>query len=161
MGGCIPLEVMEEVKSCLNVFCRILSVLEAKAKKRNDTEFGVVVSGKKLISYQGKKLTDHNLLSDRACPRAAPPQPPAPQTAMPTVQAASSGAAGPAAGSQGALPAAARAAGEADQAAESPSSGTSADSNSSVTMAMENLTTQQASAAAPLGTRKMFTFYCS
>ena len=99
-------------------------------------------------------------MSDRACSRAAPPQPPAPQTAMPTVQAASSGAAvaGPAAGAQGALPAAARAAGEADQAAESPSSGTSADSNSSVTMAMENLTTQQASAAAPLGRRKMFTF---
>ena len=98
-------------------------------------------------------------MSDRACPRAAPPQPPAPQPAMPPVQAASSGAAGPAAGSQGALPAAARAAGEADQAAESPSSGTSADSNSSVTMAMENLTTQQATAAAPLGTRKMFTFF--
>ena len=33
-------------------------MLEAKAKERNDenTEFGVVVSGKKLISYQGKNL---------------------------------------------------------------------------------------------------------
>ena len=57
-GIYIPLEVVEEVTSCLNVFCRILSVLEAKAKERNveNTEFVVLVSGKKLISYQGKNL---------------------------------------------------------------------------------------------------------
>ena len=81
---------------------------------------------------------------DKLLPPGHVPTPPPPQAPAPPSQAAA--ATLPPAGQQQAGTAARLA--DAEQSAESPSSGMSADSNSSVTMAMENLTTQQAAAAA-------------